>query len=124
MSGIREQIFNNFSECLEKAGFDKSGVAPVLETIFIEPENPKNFRFEGETNWKTALDKMYNGNPDFEFISEFYNIELEKIKELYNSESPCEFWVRDRYGNGEQIIYTIYDDNLTLEEMVDEMVDL
>lgn len=125
MSGIREQIFNAMSNGLTDAGFEENGTKEILESIlFSEPENPNRFRFEGETNWKDALDKLYDNKPDFNFISEYYDIELEKLKELYDSKSPCEFWVRDRYGNGTQIIYTVYDDNLTIEEMIDEMVDL
>lgn len=125
MSGIREQIFNEMSNGLTNAGFEENGTKEILGSIlFSEPENPNKFRLEGETNWKDALDKLYDNNPNLESISEYYDIELEKLKELYESKSPCEFWVRDRYGNGMQIIYTVYDDNLTIEEMVYEMVDL
>lgn len=135
MNEIREQVFNSMNENLRNSKeFDFDETTQVLkDMIFAEPENPNKFRLEGETTWKEVIDKIYNDefeNKDVEEFVDFVEYRLigdendgKKLKELYDTNAPCEFWVRDRYGDSSQIVYTFYDDNLTLEDIFSEMVD-
>ena len=127
MSGIREQIFNEMSDGLVGAGFEETGTKEILVSIlFSEPENPNKFRLEGKTTWKEVIDKVYDNAPFDTIAGNTFNedVTAEKLQELYETNAPCEFWVRDRYGNGQCIVYTFFDDNFGIEEMVYEMVDL
>ena len=134
MGRIREQIFNEMLDGLsESDSINKDLAKATLKTIFVEPENPKNYRYEGETTFKTIIDKLYGPNIDFDEIEKSYdfveqNTQLEltspQIENFYNKNIPMKFWVRDRYGDGSQIIYTFFDDKMLFEIFVNEMVDL
>lgn len=133
MSGIREQIFNEMLDGLsESDSINKDLAKATLKTIFVEPQNPKNYRYEGETTFKTIIDKLYGPDIDFDEIEKSYdfveqNTQLElaspQIENFYNKNIPMKFWVRDRYGDGSQIIYTFFDDKMLFEIFVNEMVD-
>ena len=134
MSGIREQIFNEMLDGLsESDSINKDLAKATLKTIFVEPENPKKYRYEGETTFKNIIDKLYGPDINFDEIEKSYdfveqNTQLElaspQIENFYNKNIPMKFWVRDRYGDGSQIIYTFFDNKMLFEIFVDEMVDI